>query len=61
MATLKMRLLALETVAVKVDVVGLEVCTYEEWPDPLPNDWRETFPGSGYWLSPVAPSPDTAH
>ena len=61
MATLKMRLLALETITVKVEVIGLEVCSYEDWPDPVPDDWRETYPGSGYWLSPAAPSTATPH
>jgi len=42
-----MRLLALETIAVKVDIVGLEVCSYGDWPNPVPDDWRETYPGSG--------------
>lgn len=61
MATLKARLLALETVAVRVDVVGIEVCSYEDWPDPVPSEWRESRPGSGYWLSPAAPSTATPH
>lgn len=53
MKTLESRLQVLESLSAKDEVVGLEVCRYEDWPDPVPPDWRETSAGSGFWLTPV--------
>ena len=53
MKTLDSRLLALESLSAKDEIVGLEVCSYEDWPDPVPDDWQEIGAGSGFWLSPL--------
>lgn len=54
MATLNALLLALESLTSRDEIVGFEVCSYEDWPDPLPPDWKETSPGSGFWFAPVS-------
>lgn len=55
-AALRRRLRALEvaidTKANEIEIVGFQVTSYENWPDPVPADWRETFPGSELWLTP---------
>ena len=53
MATINARLLVLESLVSRDEIVGLEVCSYEEWPDPLPPDWVETSPGSEIWSTPA--------
>jgi hypothetical protein len=57
MGTLNRRLLVLEALESKDEIVGFCFCSYEEWPDPLPDDWVETFPGSQMWLTPLLETP----
>lgn len=57
MTSLKTRLLVLESLESQVEIIGWAVTTYENWPDPVPPDWTETFPGSGLWLTPELETP----
>lgn len=60
MATINAHLLALESLVSTDEIVGLEVCSYEDWPAVLPPDWVETSPGSEIWSTP-APELEVKH
>lgn len=57
MKSLKSRLQALESLVSQDEIIGWAVTTYEDWPDPVPPEWRETSPGSGLWLTPALETP----